>query len=104
MLRIIPYAALHFSAYESYRELLVKAAAAAAQKPLSEFVVPPYLDLIAGSAAGATAVLVRGFSAPALLHGNASCWHRVRDLFQAAVQDPGEVTVGAGRHAEISWY
>ncbi len=58
VLRIVPYAALHFSAYESYREALVRAAAAAAHKPLCDFVVPPYLDLIAGSAAGATAVMV----------------------------------------------
>ena len=71
VLRIIPYAALHFSAYESYREVLVNAAAAAAHKPLSQFVVPPYLDLIAGSAAGATAVLVR-MSPPALLHAPVS--------------------------------
>ena len=59
VLRIVPYAALHFSAYEYYRDALARAAAAAAGKPLDACPVPPSLDLVAGSAAGATAVLVR---------------------------------------------
>ncbi|EIE18155.1 mitochondrial carrier, partial [Coccomyxa subellipsoidea C-169] len=58
VLRIVPYAALHFGAYEYYRELLVKAAAASVGKGVVEYDVPPALDLVAGSAAGATAVLV----------------------------------------------
>ena len=58
VLRIVPYAALHFSAYEYYRDALARAAAAAAEKPLDAYLVPPSLDLLAGSAAGATAVLV----------------------------------------------
>lgn len=59
VLRIVPYAALHFGAYEYYRELLVNAAAASLGERLENFTVPPALDLVAGSAAGATAVLVR---------------------------------------------
>lgn len=59
VLRIIPYAALHFGAYEYYRELLVEAACTSVGKRVEEFSVPPALDLVAGSAAGATAVLVR---------------------------------------------
>ncbi len=62
MLRIIPYAALHFGAYEYYRDVLVKAACSSLGKRVDEFTVPPALDLVAGSAAGATAVLVRSTS------------------------------------------
>ena len=51
-MRIIPYSALHFGAYEHYRARLVAATGA---KPGH---VPPTVDLLAGSAAGATAVLV----------------------------------------------
>jgi hypothetical protein len=50
-MRIIPYSALHFGAYEHYRARLVAATGA---RPGS---VPPTVDLLAGSAAGATAVL-----------------------------------------------
>lgn len=58
VLRIVPYAALHFGAYEHYREVLVKAAASMSKRSISDYAVPPALDLVAGSAAGATAVLV----------------------------------------------
>ena len=58
VLRIVPYAALHFGAYEHYREVLVKAAATMSDSSVSNYTVPPALDLVAGSAAGATAVLV----------------------------------------------
>ena len=54
----MPYAALHFGAYEHYREILVKAAASMSKSSVSNYTVPPALDLVAGSAAGATAVLV----------------------------------------------
>ncbi|CAK0741604.1 hypothetical protein CVIRNUC_001337 [Coccomyxa viridis] len=58
VLRIVPYAALHFGAYEHYRQVLVEAAAAMSKRSVSTYVVPPSLDLVAGSAAGATAVMV----------------------------------------------
>lgn len=64
VLRIVPYAALHFGAYEYYRERLANAAAASLGKRMEDFTVPPALDLVAGSAAGATAVLVRASLAP----------------------------------------
>jgi len=51
-MRIIPYSALHFGAYEHYRAHLVAATGAVPGA------VPPAVDLLAGSAAGATAVLV----------------------------------------------
>jgi len=50
-MRIIPYSALHFGAYEHYRARLVAATGA------TPGAVPPSVDLLAGSAAGATAVL-----------------------------------------------
>ena len=54
VLRIVPYAAIHFTAYESYRKAIVHIGAEArASKPVS-----PVIDLLAGSAAGATAVLI----------------------------------------------
>lgn len=54
MLRIVPYAAIHFTAYESYRKAIAHVGAEArAGKPVS-----PVIDLLAGSAAGATAVLI----------------------------------------------
>lgn len=58
VLRIIPYAALHFSAYEHYRDVLVTCMAKASKTPVALYHVSPVLDLVAGSAAGATAVLV----------------------------------------------
>lgn len=67
MLRIVPYAALHFGAYEYYRELLVTAVAASLGKRAEDFHVPPALDLVAGSAAGATAVLVRSKMPPLIV-------------------------------------
>ena len=67
MLRIVPYAALHFGAYEHYRQVLVEAAAAMSKSSVSSYVVPPSLDLVAGSAAGATAVMVPCPSLPAVL-------------------------------------
>lgn len=54
VLRIVPYAAIHFTAYESYRKALVKLATqASSSKPVS-----PLVDLLAGSAAGASAVMI----------------------------------------------
>lgn len=54
VLRIVPYAAIHFTAYESYRKALVRLGAEArGSRPVS-----PVIDLLAGSAAGATAVLI----------------------------------------------
>lgn len=66
MLRIVPYAALHFGAYEHYRQVLVKAAASMSNSSVSDYVVPPALDLVAGSAAGATAVMVSSPDPPAM--------------------------------------
>ena len=67
VLRIVPYAALHFGAYEHYRQVLVEAAAAMSKSSVSSYVVPPSLDLVAGSAAGATAVMVPRLALPAIL-------------------------------------
>ena len=54
MLRIVPYAAIHFTAYESYRKGLVHLVTqASSSKPVS-----PVIDLLAGSAAGASAVMI----------------------------------------------
>lgn len=49
VLRIVPYAALHFSAYEQYRYWIIDGVPAAGTGPI--------IDLVAGSLAGATAVL-----------------------------------------------
>lgn len=54
VLRIVPYAAIHFTAYESYRKAIAHVGAETrGSKPVS-----PVIDLLAGSAAGATAVLI----------------------------------------------
>ena len=54
VLRIVPYAAIHFTAYESYRKGLVHLASqASSTKPVS-----PVIDLLAGSGAGASAVMM----------------------------------------------
>ena len=66
VLRIVPYSALHFSAYESYRQALADFFSRQAGVPEAEFHVTPAVDLLAGSAAGATAVLVR---AAGVVHG-----------------------------------
>ncbi len=73
MLRIVPYAAIHFTAYERFRDALVHAmpdidsevsGEADLQNPdphhhhHHHHHVSPLLDLVAGSAAGATAVLL----------------------------------------------
>ena len=63
VLRIVPYSALHFSAYESYRQALAEMFSRQAGVPEAEFHVTPAVDLLAGSAAGATAVLVRAAGA-----------------------------------------
>eukprot|EP00884_Botryococcus_braunii_P013784 jgi/Botrbrau1/22406/Bobra.0091s0011.1 len=52
VLRIVPYAAIHFGAYEHYRVLVGDALGS----PRGN--VPPVIDLMAGSAAGATAVIL----------------------------------------------
>ena len=68
VLRIVPYSALHFGAYEQYRAWLVRALAldggagaggAASGRRAGEARrrVPAWVDLLAGSGAGATAVL-----------------------------------------------
>ncbi|KAL4451675.1 hypothetical protein ABPG75_007337 [Micractinium tetrahymenae] len=54
VLRIVPYAAVHYWAYEHYRRLLVSAGALGAQEHRG----PPLLDLLAGAAAGGSAVLL----------------------------------------------
>ena len=54
VLRIVPYASFHFGAYEYFRRHLVDAGFAGAS-PAS---VPPFVDLLAGSTAGASAVLL----------------------------------------------
>jgi len=55
--RIVPYAAVHFGSYEWYRQALVDRLAtthgAGSAAPVS-----PVWDLLAGSAAGGTAVLL----------------------------------------------
>lgn len=56
MLRIVPYAAVHFTAYEHFRQLLLDALGDDPSEPHHR--VSPLLDLVAGSAAGATAVLL----------------------------------------------
>ena len=80
VLRIVPYSALHFGAYEQYREWLVRALkldggeeagdrsggggenptqapGRKKEKAKTKTRVPPWVDLLAGSGAGATAVL-----------------------------------------------
>ena len=54
VLRIVPYAAIHFTAYESYRKGIVHLATQAS----SSTPVSPFIDLFAGSAAGASAVML----------------------------------------------
>lgn len=49
VLRIIPYAALNYATYEQYRSWIVNNCPA--------FGTGPFIDLLAGSAAGGTAVL-----------------------------------------------
>ncbi|CAL9109670.1 unnamed protein product [Musa acuminata var. zebrina] len=49
VLRIVPYAALHFMTYEQYRCWILN--------NHSSFISGPFVDLLAGSAAGGTAVL-----------------------------------------------
>jgi len=65
VLRIVPYSALHFSAYESYRQSLARVFARHAGVAEDAYHVVPAVDLLAGSAAGATAVLARARAAPA---------------------------------------
>lgn len=49
VLRIVPYAALHFAAYEQYRHWIIDGVPSAGTGPV--------IDLVAGSLAGGTAVL-----------------------------------------------
>ncbi len=54
VLRIVPYAAIHFTAYESYRKAIIHMVTqASSSKPVS-----PVIDLLAGSSAGASAVMI----------------------------------------------
>jgi len=49
VLRIVPYAAIHFTAYESYRKAIIHMVTqASSSQPVS-----PVIDLLAGSSAGA---------------------------------------------------
>ena len=58
MYRIIPYAAFNFYAYEQYRSTITRVLSRhVVTLPNGTTRVPPWMDLIAGSAAGATAVL-----------------------------------------------
>jgi solute carrier family 25 (mitochondrial carrier protein), member 16 len=56
VLRIIPYSSVHFGLYEQYRRSLVEFAYGSADPHMKG--VSPFVDLLAGSGAGATAVLV----------------------------------------------
>ncbi|KAK9825735.1 hypothetical protein WJX74_002197 [Apatococcus lobatus] len=59
VLRIVPYAALNFAAYERLRELLVDGLLPASSHDQPDGLkVPPWLDLLAGSAAGAASTFV----------------------------------------------
>ena len=53
--RIVPYAAIHFGSYEWFRQALVDRLSS--HGPSSTAPVSPVWDLLAGSAAGGTAVL-----------------------------------------------
>ena len=55
VLRIVPYAAFNFGAYEQYRSLLARYVYGSEAETHH---IPPILDLLAGSAAGGTAVLM----------------------------------------------
>lgn len=55
VLRVVPYAAFHFAAYEQFRSLFAKQAYGVDPSGRQ---MPPMLDLLAGSAAGGTAVLL----------------------------------------------
>lgn len=55
VLRVVPYAAFHFTAYENFRGVLAKRVYGSESH---HHHIPPWLDLLAGSAAGATAVLL----------------------------------------------
>jgi len=64
VLRIVPYASIHFSAYEQYRTLLLDCLESLEGPPTSRWrrsagalARSPVVDLVAGSLAGATAVL-----------------------------------------------
>ena len=54
--RIVPYAAVHFGSYEWYRQALVDRLSTQASGSAAP--VSPVWDLLAGSAAGGTAVLL----------------------------------------------
>ena len=56
VLRVVPYAAFHFAAYEQYRNIIAKHVYGV--NDVAGKQMPPTLDLLAGSAAGATAVLL----------------------------------------------
>ena len=55
VLRVVPYAAFHFTAYENFRGLLARQLYGSETK---HHRIPPWLDLLAGSAAGGAAVLL----------------------------------------------
>lgn len=55
MLRVVPYAAFHFATYEQFRKLLAKQVYGVDSTGKQ---MPPSLDLMAGSLAGGSAVLL----------------------------------------------
>lgn len=57
-LRIIPYSAIHFGLYEQYRRQFVKARYGHEDDARIPIHISPIIDLLAGSASGATAVLI----------------------------------------------
>ncbi|EFJ47913.1 hypothetical protein VOLCADRAFT_44344, partial [Volvox carteri f. nagariensis] len=110
-LRIMPYAAIHFSVYEAYRRILAEHMIASRRRRPG-----PIVDLVAGSAAGATAVLltypldmVRTRMAWAMDGGNAStaAVPEAHGLAAAARQPPahhiriGAMLVHTARHEGI---
>jgi hypothetical protein len=55
--RIIPYAALHYSTYEHYRSAIISTLNTSSH-PVSVTRPPVWIDLLAGSCSGATAVAI----------------------------------------------
>ena len=55
MLRVVPYASVHFSLYEQYRRWLAEGPASGSSSSSGQ--VHPVWDLVAGSMSGATAVM-----------------------------------------------
>ena len=58
VVRIVPYAALHYATYEHYRSALVSTLQQTSKPDVSATRPPIWVDLLAGSCSGATAVAV----------------------------------------------